>query len=979
MCRPLSVAVAALALLGVSRPARGDVDFQKDVRPILAGRCFKCHGPAAKKAGLRLDVREVATRRKAIVPGQPDASKLVERITDDGDERMPPAEAGDRLKPEQVEVLKKWIAQGAEYTPHWAFVAPKRSVIPVARDPGWARNPIDRFILARLEKEGLRPSPEADRPTLIRRLSLDLLGLLPSPQEVEAFVNDPAPDAYERLVDRLLASPHYGERQARHWLDLARYADSNGYTIDGKREIWPWRDWVIGAFNRDLPFDQFTIEQLAGDLLPSPTREQLIATGFHRNTSFNEEGGTNPEQFRVERTVDRTNTTGTVWLGLTVACAQCHSHKYDPISQQEYYRLYAFFNSTIEPVLPLPTPEQDRKLRALRADLAREKTRPAPKPHSPEELERLVAGLEKETHGGWKLIYPKMASSEQGAMLTALEDRSVLAEGKVGASDTYVVQAVAPETGVITAVRLEALTHPSLPQQGPGRAPNGNFVLSKLIFETDGVPHPFRKAVADHSQSGYDVSDVLKGDLSKGWAVNAGDPKQRNVDRQALFYLARPYEVREGQAFVFTLRFSQVPSGYPLGRFRLAVTYASERFLALPLEAQQVVLMERKKRGPAAMERLRQALARVAGVSERVAELQKAIRALERHVDTTLILRATERPRPTHVLKRGDFLAPAEAVEPGTFAVLAPLRVTREEESSSRATRHAPRATRLDLARWLVSAENPLTARVVMNRMWQQYFGKGLVETENDFGTQGALPTHPELLDWLATEFVRQGWGMKAMHRLIVTSAVYRQASRVRADLRAKDPNNRLLGRQNRLRLEAESIRDAALSASGLLARKLGGPGVYPPQPPEIFAFTQNKHPWPESTGPDRYRRGLYTFIWRQSQHPLLTTFDGPDAQTACTRRNRSNTPLQALHLANDPTFMEIARALAGRVTREVADEDGRRVEYAFCLCFNRMPGQAERERLLRYLRQQRESDPDQAWTMLARVLLNLDEFITRE
>jgi mono/diheme cytochrome c family protein len=970
MGRPFAAVLAAGLLLAApglpAAPGQTAVDFQRDVRPILAGRCFKCHGPASHKAGLRLDVRASATKRKAIVPGRPEASKLIHRVrAADDEERMPPPAGGDRLKPAQVEVLRKWIAGGAEYSPHWAFVAPRRPPLPPVMDGAWVRNPIDYFILARLDKEGLRPSSEADRPTLIRRLSLDLLGLLPSPREVEDFVHDGRPDAYERLVDRLLASPHYGERQARHWLDLARYADSNGYTIDGKRSIWPWRDWAIAAFNRDLPFDRFTVEQLAGDLLPGAAPADLIATGFHRNTSFNEEGGTNPEQFRVERTVDRTNTTGAVWLGLTVGCAQCHDHKYDPISQKEYYQLYAFFNSTDEPRLPLPTPEQAAKLRALNAELARAKKVPPPRPKSPAELEKLVAELEKETNGGWRVIYPKAVMSEQGAVFTALEDRSVLAGGKVGPSDTYTVQAVAPETGTVTAVRLEALTHPSLPMKGPGRYPNGNFVLSRFTFETDGVPHPFRKAVADHSQSGYEVREVLKGDLHRGWAVNAGDPKQRNVDRQAVFYLKEPYEVREGQAFVFTLRFSEVPSGYALGRFRLAVTFASPRFLELPLAAQNIVLTERRSRGPADMARLRQVLAASSALSERVAELRKQIQALDAQVDSTLILRA--RPRPTHVLKRGDFLAPGDAVEPGTPAVLPPL------DGAGRPV------NRLDLARWLVSPENPLTARVVVNRMWQHYFGKGLVETENDFGTQGALPTHAELLDWLATEFVRRGWGAKAMHRLIVTSATYRQASRARPDLREKDPGNRLLGRQHRLRLEAETIRDAALSASGLLARKVGGPGVYPPQPPEIFAFTQSNHPWPESKGPDRYRRGMYTFIWRQSQHPLLTTFDGPDAQAACTRRNRSNTPLQALHLANDPTFVEIARALAERVSREGPADDAGRVEYAFRLCFSRAPNSGERGRVLQYLGQQRQADPGQAWTMVARVLLNLDEFITRE
>ncbi len=757
-------------------------------------------------------------------------------------------------------------------------------------------------------------------------MSLDLIGLLPSPAEVDDFVNDKSADAYEKLVDRLLASPHYGERQARHWLDLARYADSNGYTIDGKRSIWPWRDWLINAFNKDMPFDQFTIEQLAGDMLPKATNDQIVATGFHRNTSFNEEGGTNPEQFRVERTVDRTNTTGTAWLGLTVGCAQCHTHKYDPISHKEYYQFYAFFNSMEEPKLTMPTPEQEARMRELNAELAKAKKAPPPKKIEPAEIEKLLADLTQETNGGWRVIYPKTVLAEQGAKLDVLDDRSVLASGKAGDSETYTVQGVAPETGTITAIRLEALTHVSLPINGPGRSGGGNFVLSQFTFETDGVPHKFRKAIADYSQGDYPVNDVVKNDLRKGWGISGATGR----DHQALFYLDKPHPVREGQAFVFTLRHSPKHAGYALGRFRIAVTFASERFLALPLEAQKVVLLDPARRTPKEMELARQALLKAPPPSERVVQLQKEIKALDAQIDSTLILREAKAPRVTKIQLRGDFLNLGDTVEPGVFAIMNPLDVKGRP------------ANRLDLAKWLVAQDNPLTARVVINRMWQQYFGKGLVETENDFGIQGSLPTHPELLDWLAVEFMlpvkpqdkrsvpgggtgATPWSMKRMHKLIVMSATYRQSSNLRPDLRDKDPQNKLLARQHRLRLDAEIIRDAALSASGLLTRKLGGPGVYPPQPPEIFAFTQNNHPWPESKGPDRYRRGMYTYIWRQSQHPLMTTFDAPDAQTSCTRRNRSNTPLQALHLANDPVFVELARGLGDRILKEgPADDAGK-------------------------------------------------------
>jgi hypothetical protein len=716
-------------------PTSTKPDFNRDVRPILSDRCYKCHGPATQKGKVRLDALQHATNRDAVVPGKPGESGVIERVMAAADEdRMPPPETGPRLTPAQVDVLKRWIEHGAEYAPHWAFVPPKRPEIPGTKSQVPTGNPIDAFVLARLEEEGLKPSPEADRATLIRRVTLDLIGLLPTPAEVKAFVADRSPDAYEKLVDRLLASPHYGERQARYWLDLARYADSNGYTVDGARSMWPYRDWVVRAFNADLPFDQFTIAQLAGDLLPNPTLDQKIATGFHRNTPYNEEGGADPEQFRDERTLDRANTTGAVWLGLTVGCAQCHDHKFDPITQKDFYSLFAFFNSCDEPTLPV---------------------------------------------GG-------------GAEL----------ESKV------------------------------------------NTLTAK-----------------------------------------ANDLKS-------------------------------------------------------------------------------------AGKLEEGKKVEAQIKKLQKSVPTTLVMRERKSPRETFIHVRGDFLRKGEKVKPEYPAALT--------TTTSPAAAGRP-LTRLDLAKWLVSAENPLTARVTVNRFWQHFFGLGLVDTENDFGMQGSLPTHPELLDWLAVEFREGGWSPKKMHRLIVTSAAYKQASVNRTDLHAKDPQNKLLGRQNRLRLEAEIIRDAALSASGLLCGKLGGPGVYPPMPSEVFSFTQAKKAWPESKGEDRHRRGLYTFIWRQSQHHLLTTFDGADAQTACTRRNRSNTPLQALHMANDPVFVELAGGLGRRVQKEGPADDAGRVDYAFELCFARTPTAAERGRVLKYLEAQKKAKPDTAWTMTARVLMNLDEFITRE
>ncbi len=738
-------ALVALLAFAPAASAADEVDFGRDIRPILSNTCFKCHGPAVQKAKLRLDDRDIAVDKGAITPGKPADSELLKRIAlpDSDEHRMPPPGVGNRLTADQVAKLTAWVKQGAEYKPHWAFVPPKRPPAPVNRDPKGSAHPIDRFIVAKLSDNGLSLSPEADKATLIRRVTLDLTGLLPTPKEVDDFLKDESPQAYEKVVDRLLASPHYGERQARHWLDLARYADSNGYTIDGPRLIWPYRDWVIKALNDDMPFDQFTIEQLAGDLLPNATMEQKIATGFHRNTSFNEEGGTDPEQFRVERTVDRTNTTGAVWLGLTVGCCQCHNHKYDPVSQQEYYQLYAFFDSCDEPTMPI------------------------------------------------------------------------------------------------------------------GGPPNLEDTIAKL----------------QHME----------------------------------FWL--------------------------------------------------------QKNG---------------GSREDIAIIQKEIKRVRGKVPTTLAMRERPTPRQTFVQLRGDFLRKGDEVKPGYPAAL--------ESPGTAVPGSSNHLTRLDLAKWLVSPENPLTARVTVNREWQKFFGRGLVETENDFGYQGNFPTHPELLDWLAVEFQnptkpRDGrpWGLKGLHRLIVTSATYRQSSALRKELAERDPRNLLLGRQSRLRLEAEIIRDAALCASGQLNPKLGGPGVFPPLPKEMFLFTQSNHAWVESKGDERFRRGMYTFIWRQSQHHLLTTFDASDAQTSCTRRNRSNTPLQALHLANDPVFVELADFLGKRIEKEGPTDDAGRIAFAFRMCFSRDPTTQEAARVQAYLDAKRKTDPKTAWNAVARVLMNLDEFITRE
>jgi mono/diheme cytochrome c family protein len=805
------------------------IDYARDIKPIFAQHCYACHGADKQKSGLRLDTASAAIKGgnsgPGIVAGQSEGSRLYKAITGaDGVTRMPPREP--QLSAQQVALVKAWIDQGAKTpareTPgrssvspsaQWAFKAPAWPVVPAVQATTWDHNAIDRFILARLEKNGLTPSPEANRETLIRRVSLDLIGLSPAPSEVEAFVNDPSPDVYERLVDRLLASPHYGERWGRHWLDLARYADSNGFNIDAPRSIWKYRDWVIGAFNRDLPFDQFTIEQIAGDLLPKPTRDQLIATGFHRNTLINEEGGIDLEQFRVESLVDRVNTTGAVFLGLTLGCAQCHDHKFDPIAQREYYQLLAFYNNADEPTLEVPTSEQRDQVRRIRAEI--------------NQLRNQLHGID----------------------LTSAEKRRTW-EKKLSFADLDKLSS--PIRAILEIPEVQ-------------RSPEQKKKLDAVY------------AVGDHSRH-------LLGGL-----------------------------------------------GQPIPWVPAVHLYTG--------------------------------LVRIA-LEKQIAELQQR----EPAIVTTLVMRERKEPRTTHVHLGGDFLRKGARVEPGTPQVLHPL------------LSHQGRpANRLDLAHWLLDPRNPLTARVVMNRFWQHYFGLGLVETENDFGTQGTPPSHPELLDWLAREFIARRWSMKEMHRLIVTSATYRQSSHYGSDLDSIDPRNRLLARQSRLRLDAEIIRDAGLTASGLLAPLIGGPSVFPPQPDGVFRLTQIQREWKPDADANRFRRGLYTFFWRSAPYPASTVFDAPESTTTCTRRNRSNTPLQALTLLNDPAYFEMAQGLARRILREAPPTDSARLGLGFQLCLGRSPTDRELERLQTLLVSAPDPQPLETWTTVARVLLNLDEFMTRE
>lgn len=907
------------------------VQYNRDVRSILSDKCFACHGPDAehREADLRLDVQSEAIEAGAVTPGNPNESLLVERILSlDDDLVMPPPSSG-RLTREEKETLIEWIKAGGDYQRHWAFEPVRRVEPPQVEDASWPRSPIDRFILRKLEESGLSPSQEASRRTLIRRLYLDLIGLLPNPEEVDSFLDDDSEGAYERLVDSLLDSDHYGERWGRHWLDQARYADSNGYTFDNARTMWPYRDWVIKAFNEDMPFDQFTMEQLAGDLLPNPTKSQLIATGFHRNTLINEEGGTDDEQFRVESVIDRTNTTGTVWLALTVGCAQCHNHKFDPISQEDYYGLYAFFNSTEDknnrgPEILVEDPHAERLREIMQELKGRRKT---------QQLEANTSDASME----WTTLIPVHAEADSKASFETLDDQSLLVGGENAIRDLYQVE-YQIEAAEIASLQLRVIPHESLPRGGPGRASNGNFVLVEVrVEDAEGVELPLQRfATADYSQPGHDVSRAVDDDLKTGWAINTN--QKGNVEHWANFVLEEPYRVDGRAKLRLKLRCDQGTKSYNVGRFQLL-----------------------------ASNQLPPAADRNAAIIE---SLEAEKKKLEAKRVRLMVMRERKTPRDTHILIRGDFLRPGKRVTPTALTQL---------HSSSEA---AANRNRLDLANWLIDSANPLTPRVVVNRMWSHYFGRGIVETVEDFGSQGTSPSHPELLDWLASEFVAVGWSQKHIHRLITTSAVYRQASNTRSDLELADPLNELIGRQNRLRVDAEIVRDLALSASGRLSPQVGGPPVYPPQPDGVYAFTQKKKNWPTSTGPDRFRRTMYTFFYRSSPHPMLTTFDTPRFNVTCTRRSRSNTPLQSLMVANDPGMYELVQALADRVMKEKED-DLERVRHAMERCMCRLPQPEEEAFLLEYLQSQRDiRGPDSernAWTAVARVLMNLDEFITRE
>jgi len=874
----LLVAVTGVLLAPTVRSLRADrepdeaVDFRRQIRPILLSKCFTCHGPDEKrrKADLRLDLASSAHGR-AIVPGNPSESAMIQRITSTNpDERMPPPDSTLEPSTEEVSLLTQWVSAGGIYDLHWAFVPPERPTVEAPDDDEWGHNEIDVFVLDRLKKESLEPSPPADRITLIRRLSLDLTGLPPTGHAVDRFLRDDSPRAYERMVARLFASEHYGERMAQDWLDLARYGDTNGYENDSERYLWLYREWVIDALNDNMPFDQFTMEQIAGDLLPNADDSQKIASGFNRNTTYNEEGGADDEEFAVAYAVERASTTGTVFLGLTLGCAQCHDHKYDPISQKEFYQFYAFFNSVdgekgarghdipLPPLLYLPSKEQAETRRRTN-----------------EEIEKIKAHITEEV-------------------------------AKVSVTASVATDADATTTTASQEVR---------------GGEDAKKTDERLYFATQAAWEAHERELIKRGQSKLpkEIRTLLKIELSE-----RGDAQLKQVrDRFAEF------------------------------------SYAGARHIFAALHNQ-------------------------------LEELEKKSEEIENAIPKTMVMKEMAERKPAHVLLRGDFEQKAEQVKPGVPAILPPLPSGLPQN-------------RLALAHWLIDPENPLVARVAVNRFWKQFFGTGLVTTMEDFGVRGELPTHPELLDWLASEFIRSRWNVKALQKRIVMSAAYRQSSRIRPDAIKTDPYNRLIARQNRFRITAEEIRDTALAVSGLLNDQIGGPSVYPYQP-EGYYNLKGMWKWPQSKGRDLYRRGLYTFWRRTTTYPTFQIFDAPSRETCTVNRPRTNTPLQALVTLNDPTFVDAARALGERIMREGASSIDERLTFAFRAVLVREPDDGELD-ILRSIYDERRADYDRdaelaaalverggepapvdletidlaTWTCVANVLLNLDEMITRE
>ncbi len=1057
----LGVALSCVWLAGVSGAARDQqtppaasppVSFNKDILPILSNNCFACHGPDEKTRETRFhfDTREGAFAKKGvIVPGDAAGSFLVERITNpDPDERMPPLETGHTLTPRQIDLLRRWIDEGATWDTHWAFVAPARPELPAPRGgpDAWARHPIDRFIIARMQREGLKPSPEADRTTLLRRLTYDLTGLPPTPEAIDTFLADTAPDAYERRVDLLLQSPRYGERMAMPWLDAARYADTHGYHIDNLRGMWPWRDWVISAFNRNMPYDQFTVEQLAGDLLPNATREQKVASGFNRNHMINFEGGAIAEEYQVEYVIDRVEATSSAFMGLTMGCARCHSHKFDPITHKEFYQFFAFFNNVPEfgldgrtgnaqPLVQLPSPDQQARLDALTAAI---RTRQAAL------ADPVVAPLQT----AWEATLPERAAPPGAGLVAHYELDGSFSDisGRYQHGRTVSGDPTFDAGQIGRAVSFDGDTHVSFGDVGSfdrtdpfslavwlkGRGNQPMSVLQKI--DTGDARRGYEWGFDDVALVGIQrwaarLSVSLGSDASRGLQI-------RTRERLRLgdwYHVALAYD-GSGRAAGLRLFVNGKPADTEVVRNTLVgpirtdaplslgnkalgkpftgqiddlriynrlLTSAEIEQLAVHDGARVIASGVHGKRSKEQADQAREYFLTHAGpatlrtVYAELKDLRRQKEDLDKEVPTAMVMGELKKPRDTFVLARGDYRNQTEKVQPGVPAVLPPMP-------------DAAPLTRLTLARWLVQPDHPLTSRVAVNRFWQMYFGVGIVKTQEDFGLQGEAPVHPELLDWLATEFVRSGWDIRAMQRLIVTSATYRQSARVTPALLEKDPENRLLARGPRTRMPAEMIRDTALAAAGLLNDRIGGPSVSPYQPAglwEEMAFGDgfSGQQYEQSHGRDLYRRGMYT-LWKRTVPPAsLATFDAPNREKCTARRALTNTPLQALALMNDPTYVEAARALAERALTEGGADADRRLTYAFRLATSRAPAGRELKVLRTLLDQRRAAytadrasalkliaigesrrdpvlDPVElaAWTTVSSVILNLDEAVSK-
>jgi hypothetical protein len=1038
---------------GAAAPAPAPISFNREILPILANNCFACHGPDEKKRETKFhfDTQEgMFLKRGVIEPGNAAESLLVEKITEPNPkDRMPPPDSGHSLTPKQIDLLRRWIDEGAKWDTHWAYVAPKRPELPPVKDPSWVRNPIDQFILARLEREGLKPSPEADKETLLRRVTLDVTGLPPTLAEIDAFLADSSPDAYEKRVDELLRSPHYGERMAVPWLDAARYADTHGYHIDSLRGMWPWRDWVINAFNQNMPFDRFAIEQLAGDLLPNATREQKIASGFNRNHMINFEGGAIADEYQVEYVVDRVEATSSAFMGLTMGCARCHSHKFDPISHKEFYQFFAFFNSVPElgldgrrgnavPLLPLPSPEQQVRLDELNAAIKARETALD---------DAVVAPLQREWE---KATREKPLQPDAAGLLAHYELDGSFSDisGRYQHGRTIVGEPTFDGGRVGRAASFDGDTEVSFGNVG-GFERDEAFSLAVWVRGRGNLPMAgFQRLDSADHRRGYEwkFDDITLVDIQK-WAARlsiriASDSADSAIEvrtRERLnlgdwYHVAFCYDGSGKAAGVTlylngerlglevvrdalrgpikndgTLRLGSKTLGAPfvgqiddLRLYNRALTPQQVEDLAVHYPMRVILSGVIGKPSKDDAGRLReyfltyQAPDALRAAHTELEMLQARKEDLVKVIPTAMIMAEMKKPRDTFILARGDYRNQTDKVQPGVPAILPPL------------PDGAP-LNRLTLAQWLVDPGHPLTSRVAVNRYWQSYFGYGIVKTQEDFGVQGEPPTHPELLDWLATEFVRIGWDVRAMQRLIVTSATYRQSSKTTAALLEKDPENRLLAHGPRLRMPAEMIRDTALAASGLLHDTIGGPSVMPYQPRGIWeelAFGDgfSAQSYEQSHGPDLYRRGMYT-LWKRTAPPAsLATFDAPDREKCTARRAQTNTPLQALVLLNDPTYVEASRALAERALLEGGKDSKSRLTYAFRLATTRRPSGKElkvlrtlldgrfkvfrqdRQAALRLLsvgesRRNNKLDVAElaAYTTVASVIFNLDETITKQ